>query len=110
MDAVVAPIVYPGKFSSNLCCLRPPRLEKAEAEIYPVRLRKAMPSISIPLRETDREVALDLQQLLERCQRHGHYSDDIDYNVDLDPPLDAADAAWADELLRAAGRRPPKSA
>jgi hypothetical protein len=31
--------------------------------------------------------------------------DDIDYRREPDPPLDPADATWADELLRKAGKR-----
>jgi len=33
----------------------------------------------------------------------GH--DDIDYTKPAEPPLDEADAAWAEALLREAGKR-----
>ncbi len=78
---------------------------KAKAEIYRVPLRERLPAIRVPLRQTDADVVLDLQALITRVYRHGRY-DDIDYTVPPVPPLDPDDAAWADELLRAAGKRP----
>jgi Protein of unknown function (DUF4058) len=74
-------------------------------EVYAVPLRHKLPGIRIPLRETDTDVTLDLQSLIDQCYRNGGYDEDIDYRIAPDLPLDAADAAWADELLRNRGRR-----
>jgi len=74
-------------------------------EIYRVPLRERLPIIPIPLRETDTDVTLDLQAVLDQCYRNSRYDDDLDYTVQPTPPLDPADAAWADELLRSQGRR-----
>jgi Protein of unknown function (DUF4058) len=82
---------------------------KANAEIYRVPLREPLPAIRVPLRETDADVPLDLQALIAQVYRHGRY-DDIDYTVPPVPPLGPDDAAWADALLRAAGRRPATAA
>jgi hypothetical protein len=82
---------------------------KARAEIYRLPLRERLPVIRVPLRETDADVPLDLQALVAQAYRHGRY-DDIDYTVPPVPPLDVEDAAWADELLRAAGKRPAAAA
>lgn len=71
---------------------------------YPVTLRRPIPRIPIPLRETDDAIALHLQPLIERVYTAGGH-DDIDYAKSLDPPLEAGDAAWTDELLKAAGKR-----
>jgi hypothetical protein len=78
---------------------------KASAEIYRVPLRERLPVIRVPLRQTDADVPLDLQALITQVYRHGRY-DDIDYTVPPVPPLDPDDEGWADELLRAAGKRP----
>jgi Protein of unknown function (DUF4058) len=78
---------------------------KASAEIYRVPLRERLPAIRVPLRQTDGDVLLDLQALIAQVYRHGRY-DDIDYTAAAVPPLAPDDAAWADELLRAAGKRP----
>jgi hypothetical protein len=74
-------------------------------EVYPLPLRAPLPTIKVPLRETDADVPLNLQALIEQCYKNGGYDDDLDYRADPLPPLEGADAAWADELLRSKGRR-----
>lgn len=76
-------------------------------EVYPVPLPQPLPTIPIPLRETDPDARLDLQALIDQCYRNGRY-DRLDYMKSPDPPLDPDDAAWADEVLRAEGRQPEK--
>jgi hypothetical protein len=61
--------------------------------------------IRVPLRQTDADVSLDLQALLERCYDNGGYQNDLDYEAQPDPPLESDDAAWADSLLREKGLR-----
>jgi hypothetical protein len=73
-------------------------------EVYPLVLRLPLPRVPIPLRQRDADVGLDLQPIIERIYVAGGH-DDIDYAKPLDPPLDKDDAAWADELLRNAGKR-----
>lgn len=68
-------------------------------EVYRVPLRERLPVISIPLRETDRDVSLDLQALIDQCYRNGRY-DTLDYSRPASPPLEAEDQGWADELFR----------
>ncbi len=75
-----------------------------QIEVYRLPLNAALPEIAIPLRPHDRDVRLDLQVILEQCYRNGGY-DDIDYHGEPDPPLSAADAAWADALREEAGKR-----
>jgi hypothetical protein len=74
-------------------------------EYYRLSLRERLPAIAIPLRQTDRDVPLDLQALLNECCEEGRYVEDIDYREDPDPPLKPDDAQWADSLLRDQGRR-----
>ena len=79
--------------------------QPSAVEVYRVPLRERLPTIRIPLREADADVALDLQVLVDQCFRNGGYDDDIDYKAEPDPPLGPEDAIWADELLRSQGRR-----
>ena len=72
--------------------------------VFPVPLRERLPVIPIPLRQTDREVTLDLQALIDQCYRNGRY-ELVNYQSDPVPPLGADDATWADALLKTAGRR-----
>jgi hypothetical protein len=76
-----------------------------KAELYAVNLRERLPTIQVPLRETDADVPLDLQAVLDRSYDNGGYQDDIDYEAELDPRLETDDAAWADALLREKGLR-----
>lgn len=73
-------------------------------EVYRAPLREPLPTIRVPLRPTDPDVPLNLQSLIDRCYHHGRY-DDIDYRVDPQPPLEPAEAAWANDWLAAQGRR-----
>jgi len=75
-----------------------------EAEVYALPLRQPLPTISVPLRQSDQDALLNLQQILELAYEKGRY-DRIDYQTEPDPPLTGDDAAWADQLLRAAGKR-----
>ena len=73
-------------------------------EVYRAALREPLPTIRVPLRETDPDVPLNLQALIDRCYHNGRY-DDIDYRTEPNPPLVPEDAAWAAELLAAQGSK-----
>jgi hypothetical protein len=71
--------------------------------IYRLSLGERLPRIAIPLRARDRDVTLDLQQVITPACENGLY-DRTEYRLPLDTPPDPGDAAWATELLRKAGR------
>lgn len=73
-----------------------------KAEIYRMPLDRALPPIRVPLRQTDTDVPLDVQTLVDLCYANGRY-DDLDYQADPHPPLGPRDATWAAELLRDKG-------
>lgn len=73
-------------------------------QAYPMVLRQPLPRVPIPLRQSDDEIGLELQPLIERVYVAGGH-DDINYVRPADPPLEGEDAVWADELLKAAGKR-----
>jgi hypothetical protein len=73
--------------------------------LQPIRLQDKLPEIHIPLRQDDPKLMLELQPLIDGAYDNGRYARRIDYRREPEPPLDSADAAWADELLRAAKRR-----
>jgi hypothetical protein len=78
--------------------------EPGKIHCYRLPLRARLGAIPIPLRQADGEVPLRLQPLVDQCYRNGRYHT-IDYQVEAVPPLTGDDAKWADELLRAAGKR-----
>jgi hypothetical protein len=74
-------------------------------EVYPMPLRLPLPKIKIPLRQSDADVILDLQSLIDRVYRNGAYHVEIDYRRPPLPALEPDDQAWAEQLLTQAGRR-----
>lgn len=80
------------------------RARRRRVELYPISLRKPLPSLRIPLRPTDVDVVLRLQPLFDMAYRNGRY-DQTDYSRDCSPALAPEDQQWATELLTAAGRR-----
>jgi hypothetical protein len=74
------------------------------AEVYPIPLREPLPSIRIPLRPMDQDVALQLQPLLDACYQDGRYHR-LNCRVDPTPRFGEADTRWMDDLLRAKGFR-----
>jgi hypothetical protein len=72
-------------------------------EVFPIPLRQRLPAIPIPLRQSDSDVLLELQPLIDRVYIAGGH-DDINYEEPLDPPLDHAETAWVAELIRTAPR------
>jgi hypothetical protein len=85
-----------------VCVRRSTSLDRYE--VYPIHLRERLPRVPIPLRPREDDLGLELQPLIDHVYVAGGH-DDIDYSIPPRPPLDDADAAWADELLRAAGKR-----
>ena len=73
-------------------------------EVYPVALSTQLPTIRIPLRETDPDVPLNLQELIALAYENGDYHD-LDYTREPEPPLDDEDVRWTANLLREHGRR-----
>jgi hypothetical protein len=89
--------------NESLVCVRCAWAERAR-ELYVLPLRERLLAIPIPLRQSDRPVPLDLQALMDQCYRNGRY-DDIDYAEPPIPPLSTEDAAWAEALHQASGKR-----
>jgi hypothetical protein len=75
-----------------------------ELAVYALPLQLPLPPIAIPLRQTDKDVTLELQPLVDLCYRNGRY-EDLDYTAAPQPPLSPADAAWVQSLEPSRGRR-----
>ena len=74
-------------------------------DLWAFSLRDPLPVIPVPLR--DGAVApFDLRALLDLIYDASEYDRQI-YAYPPDPPLAPADAAWAADVLKGAGRRPP---
>jgi hypothetical protein len=88
--------VTPERRADYLVCVNRPR-RRTIWEVYPLSLREPLPAVPIPCRESDPEVLLSLQPLIDRIYVEGGH-DDIDYTEPLEPPLSADDQAWVKSL------------
>jgi hypothetical protein len=72
--------------------------------VYPILLHECLPAVSIPLLPGDPPVTVDLQAVFARCYDAGPYGRELSYQLaDVVPALRPEHAAWAGEILQAAG-------
>jgi hypothetical protein len=77
----------------------------ARCSIYSIPLQQRLPAIHIPLRPADPQAVLDVQAIVDATYVASRYHRTTDYTLNPDPPLGEEDAAWADVLLKSAGKR-----
>jgi hypothetical protein len=85
----------------DYCVMVSRRWERPRVGIWPIQLRDPLPAVPIPLREGEAEPPADLRATLDRVYDGGAYAYKI-YKREPTPPLSAADAEWARQLLPAA--------
>lgn len=101
--SVPASMLPPQAETTYLACVR--RGGRSRFELYPMPLRSALPAIRIPLRETDDDIRLDLQAVVEQAYRKGRYHLSVHYAKPPEPRLAGADARWAQALLKKTRRK-----
>jgi len=74
--------------------------ERPQAEFWPLGLRQPLPVVPIPLRPPWPDARINLQEILHVVYDRAYYKDYI-YDNSPQPPLGAADAAWAAALVGA---------
>jgi len=73
--------------------------ERPEIDVWAVRLQSRLPVVPIPLIMPDRDVALDLGEIVRSVYQRG-YGTRIDYTQPVPPPaLDDEQKAWVRRLL-----------
>ena len=72
---------------------------RTKASYFRLPLRQRLAGIPIPLRETDQDVILDMQPLVDRVYRTGRYGGPDLYGRELRPPMNGDDAAWCDAVI-----------
>jgi hypothetical protein len=70
------------------------------SQVHAITLEEKLPTIHVPLRQTDNDVTLDLQSLMDLAYENGAYGYDVDYSRDPVPPLSEGDSRWAREWLK----------
>ena len=71
-------------------------------EVYGSTLRERLPVIAVPLRPTDADIALDIQQLIDDYHERSGFSA-ANYRKPVEPPLPDEENAWATAQLASAG-------
>ena len=87
----------PSRWAAYCTCVNR-AVDPSTWEAYPMPLRVRLPTVPVPCRESDDDVGLDLQPIIDRIYTEGGH-DDLDYSVPTQPPLPPADAAWAADLI-----------
>lgn len=64
-----------------------------------IQLQDKLPNIAIPLRGQDRDVALELQPIIDACYRDGRYYA-IDYGRPVSPPFSEVEASWVNSIIQ----------
>lgn len=77
---------------------------RTRTKVFGASLREPLPVIPIPLRLTDRDVSLNIQQIIGQVYDRGRYVK-LSYQLAPEPPLSPEDAAWVETLLNEKGRR-----
>lgn len=77
---------------------------RIRTKLFGVSLREPLPVIPIPLRFTDRDVSLNIQQIIDQVYDRGRYAK-LNYQPDPEPPFSPEDVVWVETLLCEKGRR-----
>jgi hypothetical protein len=85
----------------DYCVLVSRAYRRPKAGLWPLGLRDPLPLIPVPLQPPHPDAKLDLQGLLHRVYDAARYQSYI-YEGAPSPALSPEDAAWAEEILRAA--------
>ncbi len=85
----------------RICVVRTTRPDRPEC--YAAPLQKTLPRIRVPLRPTDRDIVLNLQDLITGAWEDGAFARRIDYVRDELPPLSSEDATWVAQQLAQQG-------
>jgi hypothetical protein len=90
---------YPLSFANpyRICVTRGTAAE--QSEVYRASYAFPLPSIRIPLRPTDADIALPLQSLLDQAYVNGRYGDSIDYDKPPAIPLNDTERSEVSQIL-----------
>jgi Protein of unknown function (DUF4058) len=74
--------------------------QRPTADLYAATIRDSLPSLSIPLKSTDVEPIVVLQEVFNQVYERARYAQRIDYRQPLPPPkLSVENQQWVDDLL-----------
>jgi hypothetical protein len=69
--------------------------------VWPAFFNRPLPPLPVPLRQSDPDIPLNLQPLIETIYHLGRYARSIDYSKPLTPALTPEETAWLEQQLQA---------
>lgn len=75
------------------------REQRPKVDVFSWGLREPLPSIPIPLSNSDPDCRLPLQEVFTTTYERSGYQRSLRYGGELSPPLDEADRRWVSEIL-----------
>lgn len=79
--------------------------QRPKADLYAFNLKDTIPKFPLPLYEGDKEIIVDLQELINGIYERASYDLVIDYSQEPVPKLSEENKVWVDELLKEKGLR-----
>jgi hypothetical protein len=79
---------------------------RPRVQIWPIPLAGPLPPVRVPLGPGDPDATFDLQEVLATLHDDMGYDLSVDYTRPPPGPLSPDEAAWVEQRLREAGRRP----
>lgn len=79
--------------------------DRPRGRVWPIQLREPLPTIAIPVKSDEPEVAFDLQSLFATVYDRSAFDLVVPYREAASPPLASTDADWAESLLVSKGLR-----
>jgi hypothetical protein len=74
-------------------------------DVWRASFQRPLPEIFVPLAESDADIPLRLQPMIEAIYKRSRYGGSIDYKKPLKPPLRGAEAAWVKAQIREGQRQ-----
>lgn len=75
--------------------------QRPDCQVYSWTVRHRLPTLPIPLRAPDPDIAVDLAEVYETAFDRGRYARSVDYRAALELPLHPEDREWAEREARA---------
>jgi len=79
--------------------------QRPQADLYAFNLKENIPKFPLPLYEGDKEIIVDLQELINGIYERASYDLVIDYSQEPIPALSDENKVWVDEVLKEKGLR-----
>jgi hypothetical protein len=95
---MIPPYRVPRKYRSTYRATVKRAALKNKLELYPIPFAAALPAIHIPLRAGEKDITLNLQDLIDQVYRNGGFGR-TDYSKPCEPPFDDEEAKIAAALL-----------